>query len=60
MCFVCLSLYDSGQGDNRLVFRGAKALWGSWGKVGGGGWGGGGEGEVFGGQVREGVRRRGK
>ena len=22
MCFVCLSLCDSGYGDNRLVFRG--------------------------------------
>ena len=24
MCFVCLSLRDSGHGDNRLVFRGVR------------------------------------
>ena len=40
MCFVCLSLCDSGQGDNTLVFRGARAR-------GGGGGGGGGEEEYL-------------
>ena len=37
LCFVCLSLCDSGQGDNRLVFRGAGVWWGSLGRGGGGG-----------------------
>ena len=37
MCFVCLSLCDSGCYDNRLVFRGARTWWGKY-------WGGGGGG----------------
>ena len=32
MCFVCLSLFDSGYGDNRLVFRGVRLWWGARGR----------------------------
>ena len=46
MCLVCLSLCDSGQGDNRFVFRGVRVMWSRKGRGGGGGEGGWLEGEV--------------
>ena len=55
MCFVCLSLCESGQGYNRLGFRGARVWCGGkgvdklFGEVRGGG--GGVDGEVLEGEV---------
>ena len=60
MClFACMSLCDSGQGDNRLISRGDRVRWGCLGETQGGrGRGGGIEGQVVGEGV-EGVEGKG-